>query len=441
MALRFGTDGVRAEALTQLTTEFARSLGAASARILGGEEIVVGRDTRESGPELLRAFAEGVASEGVTIRDLGVVPTPAVAWICKADDVAGAMLSASHNPWQDNGIKLFAAGGLKLSDTVQNHIQASLDSDHAAGYPRDATEPTIAVGSIDRYINAVVASVNGRTFAGRKVVLDSANGSASTTAKLIFERLGAEVVSIADSPDGRNINNGVGSTHPDFLQAAVTENRAVAGFAFDGDADRIAAVGADGELIDGDRIIAMSALDRREQGTLANDTVVITVMANLGFRRAMNSYGISMVETPVGDRYVLEALDAGGFSLGGEQSGHVIHRDLATTGDGVLTAVQLFDATIRRDVDLGEWAAGVMTRLPQVLINVRTNDKIPDLSARLADAVTQEEATLGADGRVLIRESGTEPVVRVMVEAEASEVAQASAERLVAAVESLEKSL
>lgn len=437
MALRFGTDGVRAEALTQLTTDFARSLGAASARTLGSGEIVIGRDTRESGPALLTAFAEGVASVGSTVRDLGVVPTPAVAWICQADGVAGAMLSASHNPWQDNGIKLFGAGGLKLSDEAQDEIQAQLDADFEAGYPVVAGAPSITAGSIDRYVDAVVESIEGRSFAGHNVVLDSANGSASTTAKLIFERLGATVVSIADTPDGRNINDGVGSTHPEFLQAAVVQHAADAGFAFDGDADRIAAVGRDGHVIDGDRIIAMSALDRRERGTLANDTVVITVMANLGFRRAMDSYGIEMVETQVGDRYVLEALDAGGHSLGGEQSGHVIHRDLATTGDGVLTAVQLFDAAIRRGVDLGEWAGGVMTRLPQVLINVRTAAKIPNLAEKLNDAVVREEELLGNDGRVLIRESGTEPVVRVMVEAETSETANSSAQRLVEAVEAL----
>ena len=222
-----------------------------------------------------------------------------------------------------------------------------------------------------------------------------------------------------------------------MLQSAVVEHGAAAGFAFDGDADRIAAVGSDGVLIDGDRIIAMSALDRRERGALANDTVVITVMANLGFRRAMNSYGIAMVETPVGDRYVLEALDAGNHSLGGEQSGHVIHRDLATTGDGVLTAVQLFDAVRRRGVDMGEWAAEVMQRLPQVLLNIRTAEKIPDLATKLAPAVAAEESLLGSNGRVLIRESGTEPVVRVMVEAETSEIANESAQRLGAEVEKL----
>jgi len=435
--LTFGTDGVRAQALTQLTTDFVRALGAAAARTLDGGTIIVGRDTRESGPELQRAFSEGAASEGVAIRDLGVVPTPAVAWLCQADELPGAMLSASHNPWQDNGVKLFSAGGKKLSDADQDVIQAQLDEAYGAGYPLEPVEPTVESGGIGRYIDAVVASIDGRSFSDKTVVLDSANGSASTTAEVIFERLGATVVSLADSPDGRNINDGVGSTHPEFLQAAVVEHGADAGFAFDGDADRIAAVGSDGNVIDGDRIIAMSALDRRDQGTLADNTVVITVMTNLGFRRAMEAEGLDLVETPVGDRYVLEALDEGGYTLGGEQSGHVIHRDLATTGDGVLTAVQLFDAVLRRDVDMGEWAASVMTRFPQVLENVRMEAKLPNLIDLLAEPISEVEAELGNDGRVLIRESGTEPVVRVMVEAADSEMAASSAARLVRAVEDL----
>jgi len=437
MALRFGTDGVRAEALTQLTPEFVRALGAAAARTLSGDTIIVGRDTRESGPELQQAFSEGAASEGVSIRDIGVVPTPAVAWLCQADDLPGAMLSASHNPWQDNGVKLFSAGGKKLSDADQDVIQNQLDDAHAAGYPLATVAPTVRSASIEPYVEAVLGSVEGRPFAGHSVVLDSANGSASTTAKSIFKRLGATVVSLADEPDGRNINDGVGSTHPEFLQSAVVEHKAEAGFAFDGDADRIAAVGRDGSLIDGDRIIAMSAIDRLERGALAHSTVVVTVMTNLGFRRAMEAKGVTLVETPVGDRHVLEALDDGGYTLGGEQSGHVIHRDLATTGDGVLTAVQLFDAVLRREVDMGEWAASVMTRFPQVLENVRMSAKLPNLVELLANSIAEEEAALGNNGRVLIRESGTEPVVRVMVEAAEADMATQSAARLVAAVEKL----
>ena len=435
MALRFGTDGVRAPALTVLTPEYVRALGAVAARVLGGPSLLIGRDTRESGPRLQDAFAQGCATEGVSVIDLGVVPTPAVAHLSAADQLPGAMLSASHNPWQDNGVKLFAPGGKKLSDADQDVIQAQLDD--IAALEDQGVDAVVTKGSIETYVDAVVGSIDGRTFGGSVIVLDSANGSASTTAKRIFERLGATVVSLADNPDGRNINDGVGSTHPEFLQAAVIEHGADAGFAFDGDADRIAAVGRDGTVIDGDRIIALTALDRRDRGVLIDDTIVITVMANLGFRVAMEAEGIAMVETPVGDRYVLEALDAGGFVLGGEQSGHVIHRDLATTGDGVLTAVQLLDAAVRRDVDLGEWAAGVMTRYPQVLENVRMEAKIPDLVDRLGPAIAQEEALLGEQGRVLIRESGTEPLVRVMVEATDTQVAEESAARLVEAVAAL----
>ena len=425
MALRFGTDGVRAPALTVLTPEYVRALGAVAARVLGGPSLLIGRDTRESGPRLQDAFAQGCATEGVSVIDLGVVPTPAVAHLSAADQLPGAMLSASHNPWQDNGVKLFAPGGKKLSDADQDVIQAQLDD--IATLEDQGVDAVVTKGSIETYVDAVVGSIDGRTFGGSVIVLDSANGSASTTAKRIFERLGATVVSLADNPDGRNINDGVGSTHPEFLQAAVIEHGADAGFAFDGDADRIAAVGRDGTVIDGDRIIALTALDRRDRGVLIDDTIVITVMANLGFRVAMEAEGIAMVETPVGDRYVLEALDAGGFVLGGEQSGHVIHRDLATTGDGVLTAVQLLDAAVRRDVDLGEWAAGVMTRYPQVLENVRMEAKIPDLVDRLGPAIAQEEALLGEQGRVLIRESDIEPLVRVMVEATGTQVAEESA--------------
>ena len=432
--LRFGTDGVRAEALTTLTEEYVRTLGAVAAVVLDGDSFLVGRDTRESGPVLQRAFAQGCASKGAEVIDLGVVPTPAVAHMSSVLGLPAAMLSASHNPWQDNGVKLFSAGGLKLSDDDQNIIQTELDQTLAM--EDSGVVPDMVPQSIDLYVESVIGSIQGR-FDGLTVVLDSANGSASTTASAIFAQLGADVVSLADQPNGRNINAGVGSTHPQALQAAVVEHGADVGFAFDGDADRVVAVGSDGTVLDGDRIIAMSAMDRRETGRLFDDTVVITVMANLGFRVAMETVGIALIETPVGDRYVIEALDAGGYSLGGEQSGHVIHRDLATTGDGVLTAVQLLDAAVRRDVDLGSWAAGVMTQYPQILENVSMDQKIADLDERLREAVEAEEAVLGSQGRVLIRESGTEPVVRVMVEAAKQGDAEASVARLVDAVRAL----
>jgi phosphoglucosamine mutase len=427
VSIRFGTDGVRGEAFSVLSEDVVRALGVAAAACLEGDTFLVGRDTRESGDRLQRAFAEGCASAGASIVDLGVVPTPAVAWLSQADELPAAMLSASHNPWQDNGIKLFAAGGRKLTDEQQDRIQAMLDS----GVVPEPIEPSVAPGKIDRYLDAVVGSIGGRTFGGTKVVLDCANGAASSTAGRVFELLGADVTVLAAEPDGRNINAGVGSTHPDFLAEAVVEHGAAVGFAFDGDADRVVAVGSDGSVVDGDRFLAMGAIDRRDHGLLPDDTVVITVMANLGFRVAMNEQNITMVETPVGDRHVLEALDAGGYTFGGEQSGHIIHRDLATTGDGVLSAVQLLDAATRRGVDVGTWAQSVMTRYPQVLENVRIAEKLPNLGELMAPAVQAEEELLGDSGRVLIRESGTEPLIRVMVEASEADVAAASAERLV----------
>jgi phosphoglucosamine mutase len=369
----------------------------------------------------------------MNVVDLGVAPTPAVAWFANADWLPAAVLSASHNPWQDNGIKLFAAGGRKLTDDQQNSIQALIDG----GLTPDPVVPTVEPGSIDRYLDAVVASLDGRTFEGTSVVLDCAHGAASTTAERVFQRLGADVLVVANSPDGRNINDGVGSTHPHHVAEAVIAKGAAAGFAFDGDADRLVACGADGSIIDGDRIIAMSAIDRKATGRLRDNTVVITVMANLGFRVAMTDAGIDMVETPVGDRHVLEALDVGGFSLGGEQSGHVIHRDLATTGDGVLAAVQLFDAALRRNIEVGTWAATVMMQYPQVLENVRVTSSIDDPTTALAAAIRTEENLLGDAGRVLVRASGTEPLIRVMVEAADAGQAKESASRLVDAVHKL----
>ncbi|MGI9604831.1 MAG: phosphoglucosamine mutase [Acidimicrobiales bacterium] len=430
MSPRFGTDGVRGEAFTYLTESYVRALGAAATTTFGTERLLIGRDTRESGPALMRAFAEGCAVAGASIDDLGVVPTPAVAHMSAVHGIPAAMLSASHNPWADNGIKLFAAGGRKLTDADQALIEGSVLA-HADVAP---IEPSMGHVSIEPYIQAVIDSVGGRRFDATRVVLDCANGSAATTARAIFETLGADVVAIADQPTGRNINDGVGSTHPENLVAAVEQHGAAVGFAFDGDADRVIACGPDGQLIDGDRILAMGAIDRRDTGRLPHDTVVGTVMSNLGFRRAMQREGIEMVETAVGDRHVLEALDAGGYLLGGEQSGHIIHRDLATTGDGVLTAVQLLDAALRRGLAVGEWSASVMTSYPQVLENVRVTEAKPGFVDGLEGAIAAEQASLGDDGRILVRASGTEPVIRVMVEASEQSTAAAVASRLADAV-------
>jgi phosphoglucosamine mutase len=430
--VKFGTDGLRGVAGTELTAELALTLGRAAARILGGPRFVVGRDTRESGPMLEAAFAAGVAAEGIDVELLGVIPTPGVAWCAAADGVPGAMISASHNAYQDNGIKLLAAGGRKLADEVEARLEADLLA---------ASTPSTRIGSIvhgpgrHEYIESVIASVEGRSPAV-SVVLDLANGAALATARAAFERIGCEVRDVLGaSSDGRNINDGCGSTHPEALQARVVELGADVGLAFDGDADRVLAVDHTGRLIDGDHLLAMFAIDLAERGRLAENAVVVTVMTNLGFKLAMAERGIRVVETKVGDRYVLEALEAEQLTLGGEQSGHIVFRELATTGDGVLTGIQLLDLLHRRGRPLADLADAAMTALPQVLQNVRVERRGVEVRAAIADDIAAVEAELGEHGRVLIRPSGTEPLVRVMVEAPTAALAAAAAARLVAAVE------
>jgi phosphoglucosamine mutase len=340
-------------------------------------------------------------------------------------------------------VKLFAAGGRKLSDEQETALEAELHAllrHEAPGAPRtgDAVGTvTDGADALSRWALSVAASLDGRRLEGLHVVVDCANGAASAVAPELLRSLGATVDVLHAEPDGTNINAGCGSTHPDDLQAAVVARGAQAGIAFDGDADRVLAVDATGRLVDGDQIIAIAALDRHERGVLAHDTVVVTVMTNLGFRLGMAEHGIHVLEVPVGDRHVLAALADGGLTLGGEQSGHVVFADLATTGDGLLTAVQLLDVVARRAQPLADLADQAMTRLPQVLRNVRVPAKDLDLSGPLAADVAREEAALGTRGRVLVRGSGTEPIVRVMVEAPTLEEAEATADRLVARVTSL----
>jgi phosphoglucosamine mutase len=444
MTLKFGTDGVRGVANQELTPELALLLGRAGARVLGGDRWVIGRDTRRSGSLLAAALAAGLATEGVDVIDLGVVPTPGVAHLSSLDAVPAAMISASHNPFADNGIKLFAAGGTKLPDEVEAELEAELTALGAQGDPRPRPSGA-AVGAItadssgvDRYRRHLVDGVVAPgALAGLKVVVDGAHGAASALAASVYEDLGATVVAVHCDPDGVNINEACGSTHPQDLQAAVLAHGADVGLAFDGDADRVLAADASGELVDGDQIIAICAIDAHQRGALRNDAVVVTVMTNLGFRLAMADHGIDVVTTDVGDRYVLEALDAHGHQLGGEQSGHVIFRDLASTGDGMLTGVVLLEVMARTGRPLADLAARAMVRLPQTLVNVRTARRDPDLVAKLADDVAVEEAALGGQGRVLLRASGTEPVIRVMVEAPTAEDAAAVAERLAARVSEL----
>ncbi|MDQ6614751.1 MAG: phosphoglucosamine mutase [Actinomycetota bacterium] len=443
MTLRFGTDGVRGVANAELTPELVLALGRAAARVLGGPTFLIGRDTRASGPLLQAALTAGIASEGVDVIDLGVLPTPGVAVLAAADGLPSAMISASHNPFSDNGIKLFAAGGRKLTDQVEARLEAELEKGLAGGAvervgPVGAAVGRAAVdgGGRERYQRLVLDSLGGRRLDGVRVALDCAHGAASMTGPELLRRAGADVVAVlADRPDGTNINNGYGSTDPAALQAAVLETGADAGLALDGDADRVIAVDHTGSVVDGDQMIAALALDRMARGALAGGTVVVTVMTNLGFHLAMAAHGVAVHTTPVGDRYVLEALDRGGWSLGGEQSGHVIFRDLATTGDGVLTGLQLLDAVVRAGRPLAELARGAMVRLPQVLCNVPVAHPGGLAGARgVWDEVKEVEACFGDRGRVVLRGSGTEPLVRVMVEAPTHAEAEAAAARLARAV-------
>ncbi len=415
MMLSFGTDGIRGAANTELTPELALSVGRAAARSLGVDCFVVGRDPRRSGDMLAGALTAGLMSEGVDVIDLGVVPTPAVAAEAAARGCGGVVLSASHNPAADNGIKLFGAGGRKLTDEVERAVAAAMASDDEHPVPDGASVGTVVRAEPDAW-RRICRSAADSPLNGLRVVVDGANGAASIEGPKLLAELGAEVSTVATEPDGLNINDKCGSTDLGLVSAEVVRTGADFGLAFDGDADRLVAVDGHGVAVDGDRIIALLALDRKQRNLLAHDTVVVTVMSNLGFHRAMADAGISVVATAVGDRYVLEALEAGGFALGGEQSGHVISADLATTGDGVLTAIQLCDLIVRRGTTLGDLAGSVMKTVPQLLHNVRLARRDPGLADALAPDVERITNEIGGDGRVLIRFSGTEPLLRIMVE-------------------------
>jgi phosphoglucosamine mutase len=439
-SFRFGTDGIRGVANADLTPELTLALGRAAARVLGGASrhgttMLIGRDTRCSGDLLLAALTAGFCAEGMNVVDLGVLPTPAVAHASSSANAPAAMISASHNAFQDNGIKFFLAGGRKLPDDVEARIEAELDSLLVAQTCKPLTGGDL--GNFKRsdaehsaYEESLVGALEGRRLDGLRVVLDCANGATSRSAPEVFRRLGAIVTALHDTPDGVNINESCGSTHPQSLQAAVLQHGADVGFAFDGDADRMLAVDNSGALVDGDQLMAMTALDMRDRGLLAHNVVVVTVMTNLGFKIAMKAAGIDVVETKVGDRYVLEALEEGGYSLGGEQSGHIILRDRASTGDGTLSALVIADLLVRRSTTLAEQGA-VMHRLPQVLRNVKGVDRSRlDSAAGLWADVREAEAELGETGRVLLRPSGTESLVRVMVEASTPELAESVCARL-----------
>src|SRR4051794_22163965 len=444
MGRLFGTDGVRGLANGDLLTpELALSVAVAAARVLIESDAshqplaIVGRDPRASGEMLEAAVVAGLTSVGANVVRVGVLPTPAIAYLVGQTGAdLGVMLSASHNPMPDNGIKLFAAGGQKLPDEMEERIESAVTDGHAL-----VDRPTGAgIGRVhdlldgaEHYIKHLVASTPHR-LDGIKVVVDCANGAASEVGPAAYGEAGAEVIPIHADPDGLNINDNCGSTHLDAVRDAVLAEGADLGIAHDGDADRCLAVTASGDIVDGDQIMAILALAMRDAGTLTDDTLVATVMSNLGLRIAMKQSGIRLVEAKVGDRYVLEELQAGRLALGGEQSGHIVMPAYATTGDGVLTGLHLMAQLASTGKSLADLAA-VVHKLPQVLINVQVGDRAAGASAPTVQAaVALAEDELGESGRVLLRPSGTEPLVRVMVEAGTEEQARSVAERIAAEV-------
>ena len=436
----FGTDGVRGLANGLLTAELATNLGVAAAQVLGerGEFsshksdrpfAIVGRDPRASGEFLQSAISAGLASAGVDVIDVGILPTPAVAFLTDLTGAdLGVMLSASHNAMPDNGIKFFARGGVKLDDTIEDAIEAHLDVvselPTGAGVGRIRSEHDL----VEKYLHHLNASISN-SLEGLTVVVDGANGSASLVGPEALRRAGAQVISIHCEPNGLNINENCGSTHMDDLFAAVVKHGADLGIAHDGDADRCLAVDADGNFVDGDQILAILASGRKTRGALVGNTVVATVMSNLGFNIAMKELEIEVIAAAVGDRYVLEEMRTGGFTIGGEQSGHVVLSEFATTGDGVLTALHLMSEMKATGKSMAELAA-IVNRLPQVLINVPNVDKSLVSKSAVSEAVAKLEQELGSTGRILLRPSGTEPLIRVMVEAATADQAQKVAKEL-----------
>jgi len=441
MGRLFGTDGVRGIANRELTAELALALGSAAARRLassggpGRRVAVIGRDPRASGEMLEAAVIAGLTSEGVDALRVGVLPTPAVAYLTGAYDADfGVMISASHNPMPDNGIKIFGPGGHKLDDDTEDQIEELVAAGPGlrqvgAGIGRVVD----AADAADRYLRHV-GKFSTLGLDGLTVVVDCAHGAASAAAPRAYRAAGARVIPISAEPNGLNINDGCGSTHLDSLRAAVLAHGADLGLAHDGDADRCLAIDANGELVDGDAIMVVLALAMQEAGELAANTLVTTVMSNLGLHLAMRSAGVTVRTTAVGDRYVLEELRAGEYSLGGEQSGHIVMPALGSTGDGIVTGLRLMTRMVQTGSSLADLASQMQT-LPQVLINVEVADKATAAEApAVRSAVEQAEAELGDTGRILLRPSGTEPMIRVMVEAPEADVAQRIATRVAEAV-------
>lgn len=449
MGRLFGTDGARGVANTELTCELAMQIGRAAAMVLienthKRPKVMIGRDTRLSGDMLEAALAAGLCSVGADVLILGVIPTPGVAYLVKEYEYdAGIMISASHNPYEYNGIKIFQSTGFKLPDNLEEEIEAII-LDRArvpeVKVGENVGRVTFAEHAYKDYIEHLLHTTDYR-FNDMKVALDCANGSSSATARKLFQYLGCELTVINDQPDGSNINDNCGSTHIEGLQKVVKEQGCDVGFAFDGDADRLIAVDENGDIVDGDKIIALCAMYMKEKGTLSKDTAVVTVMSNMGFFKFAEENGIHCEKTKVGDRYVLENMLENGFNIGGEQSGHVIFLDYATTGDGELTAIQILQAMKYTGCKLSELAS-VMNIYPQVLVNVRVSNigkvRFPE-DKEVKKAIEEAERELGETGRVLVRVSGTEPLVRVMLEGEdkeqikilAEDIAEVVRERLI----------
>ena len=424
--LEFGTDGVRGRANQELTPEFALSFGRALANVFQPEIVVIGRDTRISGAMLSNALASGLSSSGVSVVDLGVIPTPGVAYIAAKRNVAGVVISASHNPYQDNGIKVFAPGGMKIEDELEAQIQSNILSGTVSPSSAEVGEIVIDATALDEYSSYLLSNCGTSESKRLKVVIDCSNGAAVSVAPGLFSALNLDVHFLGVTPSGRNINENCGSVYPEVLAEAVVALHADFGMAFDGDADRMLAVDAGGKLVDGDQLMAIFALDLKSRSMLKGESVVVTVMSNLGFRQAMAKNGINVHLTQVGDRYVLKTLEEAGLVLGGEQSGHIIFRDVATTGDGLLSAVKLVELISRSNRSLADLASEAMVKLPQAMVSIEFDDpkridSIPDLAALIA----RLEASLADSGRILVRPSGTEPKVRIMAEAATRELADA----------------
>ncbi len=447
MSRYFGTDGVRGRANADLTPELALAVASAAARVLAIHAehegsprplAVVGRDPRVSSEMLEAAVVAGLTSAGADVRLVGVLPTPAVAYLTQryGADV-GVVLSASHNPMPDNGVKLFGRGGHKLPDDIEAEIEAEIDSGWTRPRPTGSSigRVTVSADGGAAYLDHLLAAAP-TSLAGLKVIVDCAHGAASTVAGELLRRAGADVEVFAGEPDGVNINDGVGSTHLQPLSELVVRRGADLGIALDGDADRCLAVDASGSVVDGDQILAICARALKDQELLVEDTVVVTVMSNLGFHHAMTAAGIKVLTTAVGDRYVLEALTGRGLTLGGEQSGHVIFTDAATTGDGLLTALRLMSCLASSGSSL-EKLASIVVRLPQAMVNVQVSDRnVVAASKDVQAAVAAAAAELGDGGRILLRPSGTEQLVRVMVEAASQSHAEELAHRVADVVRS-----